>query len=101
MASARYCACPGKRSPDRRTSARAALAENSDRLAAAAERLSVTRYLLANGRGQREHLHAAWTRTFSALVTPADAATATMAGGRVVGRAVVASPPPTARPRAR
>jgi hypothetical protein len=42
---------------ERVAAARAALAENSERLAAAAERLRVTRYSLANGRSQREQLH--------------------------------------------
>lgn len=42
---------------ERVAAARAALAENSERLAAAAERLRVTRYSLAIGRSQREQLH--------------------------------------------
>ena len=42
---------------ERVAAARAALAENSERLAAAAERLRVTRYSLANGRSQRGQLH--------------------------------------------
>ena len=50
---------------ERVAAARAALAENSERMAAAAgermaaaaERLRATRYSLANGRSQREQLH--------------------------------------------
>ncbi len=49
---------------ERVAAARAALAENSERMAAAAERMAAaaerlraTRYSLANGRSQREQLH--------------------------------------------
>lgn len=55
---------------DRVAAARAALAENSERLAAAAERLRVTRYSLANGRSQREQLHeSAYARLQAKLET--------------------------------
>jgi hypothetical protein len=50
--------------------ARAALAENSERLAATAERLRITRYSLANGRSQREQLHeSAYARLQAKLET--------------------------------
>ena len=55
---------------ERVAAARAALAENSERLAAAAERLRVTRYSLANGRSQREQLHeSAYARLLAKLET--------------------------------
>jgi hypothetical protein len=55
---------------ERVAAARAALAENSERLAAAAERLRVTRYSLANGRTQREQLHeSAYARLLAKLET--------------------------------
>ena len=55
---------------ERVAAARAALAENSERLAAAAERLRVTRYSLANGRSQREQLHeSAYARLRAKLET--------------------------------
>ena len=55
---------------ERVAAARAALAENSERLAAAAERLRVTRYSLANGRSQREQLHeSAYARLQAKLET--------------------------------
>jgi ANTAR domain len=55
---------------ERVAAARAALAENSERLAATAERLRVTRYSLANGRSQREQLHeSAYARLRAKLET--------------------------------
>jgi hypothetical protein len=55
---------------ERVAAARAALAENSERLAAAAERLRVTRYSLAIGRNQREQLHeSAYARLRAKLET--------------------------------
>jgi AmiR/NasT family two-component response regulator len=55
---------------ERIAAARAALAENSERLAAAAERLRDTRYSLANGRSQREQLHeSAYARLLAKLET--------------------------------
>jgi two-component system, response regulator / RNA-binding antiterminator len=50
--------------------ARAVLAENTERLAAAAERLRVTRGSLASGRSQRERLHeSAYARLRAQLET--------------------------------
>ena len=55
---------------ERVAAARAALAENSERMAAAAERLRATRYSLANGRSQREQLHeSAYARLLAKLET--------------------------------
>jgi response regulator NasT len=55
---------------ERVAAVRAALAENSERLAAAAERLKVTQYSLANGRSQREQLHeSAYARLVAKLET--------------------------------
>src|SRR3984957_5182060 len=55
---------------ERVAAARAALAENSERMAAAAEQLRATRYSLANGRSQREQLHeSAYARLLAKLET--------------------------------
>jgi hypothetical protein len=55
---------------ERVAAVRAALAENSERPAATAERLRVTRYSLANGRSQREQLHeSAYARLRAKLET--------------------------------
>jgi AmiR/NasT family two-component response regulator len=55
---------------ERVAAARAALAENSERLAATAEQLRATRYSLANGRSQREQLHeSAYARLRAKLET--------------------------------
>ena len=55
---------------ERVAAARAALTENSERLAATAERLRTTRYSLANGRSQREQLHeSAYARLQAKLET--------------------------------